>query len=535
MASNILGALYLIIKTKGDTSGLDKTDKAIKKTTTSLQKMSKSTGMLGTLGKRLAGGFSIAGLAYGFNRYLQFEKDLGAIHSRFFAITKDEQKAVEEFNYIRKVAKDTANDIKAVADSYSIFYSSTSKTLGKEGARQVFEDWTQVGRVLHLSESQMERVTYALREMSSKGAIYSQDLRMQIGTHVPNAMGLAQQAAEEMGFTGTQWFENLQKAAKGNMQITTQFVKLFSKYAKQSFATPEALQKALQQPDALATMIKNLRTEFGIKISEAGGKNMVIGILRGIYNTLDSMPIDAIANILGKTGYAIGEIAKYMPEIVNILKDIAIIYLGRMLTRGIGGLFNKISKSALFVNLKYLFRDGIKAGFSNIGKGLLLSFKNIIAKAGIVGIKGILSRVALRFLPFIGQALLFFDIVKGIWHIIKSRFGSKDDKDMFTTYGVTPTQVSTILNKVSQNPHTLIDPIELQKQIGYYQGGQGIAGHAYIDNGQIVLNFNGTILTQEDINKMAKEGISQLDKNKKEINNKYFHKPTEGVKNLRGW
>ena len=99
MASNILGSLLLLIKTKGDTSGLEKTDRSIKKTTKSLQKMSKNVGMLSTLSRRIAGGLSIAGLSYGFNQYLQFEKDLGAIHSRFYAITKDHKQATEEFGY----------------------------------------------------------------------------------------------------------------------------------------------------------------------------------------------------------------------------------------------------------------------------------------------------------------------------------------------------------------------------------------------------------------------------------------------------
>ena len=263
MASNILGSLLLLIKTKGDVSGLNKTDKAIKKTTKSLQKMSKSTGIFSGLSNKLFRGFNLSNMWGGAMNYLQFEKDLGAIHSRFYALTKDHRQASEEFDYIRGVARDTAMDIKKTADSYSIFYASTRRTLGKEGARGVFEDWSRVGRVLHLSEYQFERVTYALREMASKGAIYSQDLRMQIGTHVPNAMGLAQKAAEQMGITGTDWFEKLQKMAKGNTKVTTEFVRLFSKEARKAYGGEEAFREAMKQPDALAQTIKNTAFEVG--------------------------------------------------------------------------------------------------------------------------------------------------------------------------------------------------------------------------------------------------------------------------------
>lgn len=537
MASGILGQLLLLIKTKGDTSGLDKTNRAMKKTSSSLKKMSSDMGILSGLSKKLMGGLSIGGLTYGFNRYLEFEKDLGAIHSRFFAITKDEQKAVEEFNYIRKIAKETANDIKATADSYSIFYSSTSKTLGKEGAREVFEDWTKVGRVLHLSEFQMERVTYALREMASKGAIYSQDLRMQIGTHVPNAMGLAQKAAEEMGFTGTDWFEKLQKAAKGNMQITTQFVRLFSKYAKQEFGSPEALKKALQQPDSLAQMLKNLRTEFGIKVSESGGKDFVINVLRGIYNTLEKMPLDAIATMLGKILSGIGEIAKLLPELIAILKDIAIIYIGNMMFKWFGKLGTWFNKLGIVTNLKYLFKGGLKAGFINILKGSANMFRYIIGKAVQVGILGVLGRIGARFIPFVGQVLLIVDILRLIGRIIRGIYNRIGGKDFYTAYGVTPEQVSNILRAVAKdNPRALIDPIELQKQIAYYKGGEEISKIAYIDNGNIYFQFKDTTISSEDI---AKEAGEKIDNKKKQINEKYFNKPLtkeeQAIKNLRGW
>ena len=56
--------------------------------------------------------------------YVQFEKDLGAIHSRFYALTQDHKQASEEFDYIRNVAKDTAMDIKKTADSYYILHIS---------------------------------------------------------------------------------------------------------------------------------------------------------------------------------------------------------------------------------------------------------------------------------------------------------------------------------------------------------------------------------------------------------------------------
>jgi tape measure domain-containing protein len=516
MAGNILGALLLEIVTKANTSGLDKTDRSLKRTGKTLKNIHKEAGFLSKMTGKLMAGFSFYGIKNMFDSYLKFEKDLGSMRSRFYAITLDENKANEEFEFIRKQAKDLALDIKSTADSYSIFYSATRKALGEEGTRGVFENWTKVGRVLHLTTYQMERVTYALREMASKGAIYSQDLRMQIGTHVPNAMGLAQKAAEQMGVTGTDWFEKLQKMAKGNTKVTSEFVRLFSKEARKAYGGEEAFREAMKQPDALAQNIKNLRTEFGINVSNAGGKNFIVGILDGIYNLLQSMPLDGIANTLGNILGVVGDMAKYLPEIVTILRDIAVIYLGRMLSKGIAGLFSKISKSAFLINMKYIFRDGLKAGLLNIKTGFFNTLKYVSAHAMKIGLKAILGRAILRFIPFVGQALLFFDIVKMIWKVVQSKFGKEGRDKFFDAYGI-PEQTLKRALLDAKNDTSIKDTDSLRRRIALNTGNEQLAKDVYYKQGDIYVNFKDTHIVAEDLDtpitnavKGGQEGMSVL-------------------------
>lgn len=403
MASNILSSMLIFIQGKADTSGFTKTDSAIRKTAQNVRSARKEMSLFSKMNKELTrglsrmflGGVGIWGALNAGSRYLQFEKDLGAIHSRFYAITKDEQKASEEFNYIRKLATDTALDIKSTADSYSIFYSATQKALGTEGARGVFENWTKVGRVLHLSEYQMERVTYALREMASKGAIYSQDLRMQIGTHVPNAMGLAQEAAEQMGITGTDWFEKLQQQAKGNTKVTTEFVRRFSANAEKMFGSPEALQKALQQPDALAKMISNIGYNFMVDFSKAGGSYMIVKILTGISKALTSIDYNKLANNLGDIARVIGNIFSYMPQIFEVLKlilqSVAIFYG----LKALGAIFSTIRNVfALFKSGKLLSATILKLfGNSFTGALRVALIRTLLKKGAWAGLKTALTGV----------------------------------------------------------------------------------------------------------------------------------------------
>lgn len=497
MASNILGSLLLLIKTKGDVSGLNKTDKAIKKTTKSLQKMSKNTGIFSNLSRKLFRGFNLSNIWGGAMGYLQFEKDLGAIHSRFYALTKDHKQATEEFDYIRKVAKDTAMDIKKTADSYSIFYSSTRNTLGKEGARGVFEDWTRVGRVLHLSEYQFERVTYALREMASKGAIYSQDLRMQIGTHVPNAMGLAQKAAEQMGFTGVDWFDKLQKAAKGNTKITTEFVRLFSKEARKAYGSEEAFREAMKQPDALAQTIKNTAFEVGYSFSKAGGGYMVVKILEGIRDAIEKMPFDKITKTLGV-------IAKWFANIVVFLTSnirTIVFLLQALVAYNMALKFGEIGKAIKSLSLltssgvskfayrsllggsKGLFISALTAGFlrGGVKLGLKTVFTRLLGFLG--GPWGLAISIMISFMPQI------LGLVKKIWESTPWGKGNKNLPVGMLTDTVSAQQVKDFLinlkNEGITNPQNQIARI-------YERYGKDVGDKFDINNeNQIVINIYG--------------------------------------------
>lgn len=487
MASSILSSLILLIKTKGDTSGLDKTDKAIKKTTTSLQKMSKSTGMLGSLSNKLFRGFNLSSLWNGAMGYVQFEKDLGAIHSRFYALTQDHKQASEEFDYIRNVAKDTAMDIKKTADSYSIFYASTRKTLGKEGARGVFEDWTRVSRVLHLSEHQFERVTYALREMASKGAIYSQDLRMQIGTHVPNAMGLAQKAAEQMGFTGVDWFEKLQKAAKGNTKITTEFVRLFSKEARKAYGSEQAFREAMKQPDALAQTIKNTAFDIGYNFSKAGGGYMVVKILEGIRDTIAKIPFDKITNVLGSIAKGMANIFSFLTNNIKIIVFLLQTMLAYNLAYKIGSIFktigllvsgkgiNKFALRNLLKNPKGLFQSALASALTTgyLKGSARLGIKTVAGRllTFMGGPWGLALGVIISFMP---QILGF---VRKLWE--HTPWGKKERSAYFGGTGYKTEDIVNTLYHINKN-NMLKNPQNLESLLRTY-GIQDLQPYIYVD------------------------------------------------------
>lgn len=462
MAKNILGSLILNLVTKADTTGLNKTDRAIQKTTKTLKTMSKETSVIGKLSGKLFGGLSFTSVKDWFMGYLEFEKQLGSIHSRFYAITKDSDKATKQFEFARKIAKETATDINSVVDSYSIFYSSAQRALGEGGAQEVYSNWTKVARVLHLSGSQYERVMYALREMSSKGQLYAQDLMIQMGTHVPDIRNVAEEAIKRLDIKGVTSIKDFQEYTKKNTgtDAMARFLVEFSKEAKGRFASDEALKKALQQPDALMQTIANTLYEMKLAFSQSGGAYMVVKILMGITEAIKTIPFEDITKFLGKVARAVGDIASYItthiPQILSILKLILIslaIYTGSKflisMFKGIWSffdIFKGVGKTAPFL-MKTLYSLGL--AFPKLAKFaqffMFGGLKTVLG--GVLGLSGPLGWIVgfLTFLPEISALCKWISKKLGVGENT-SFLGSLSSKT-----GYSEDQLKYILGKVSQS------------------------------------------------------------------------------------
>ena len=398
--ASILDEFLILFKPTVKGNGLTKLNRDLKQTHSNLFSMKNLFSAF--IGYDIYSGLKAIG-----GSLIDASREMGAMRSRFFAITQDEKKANEELEWAFNLAQKTAMPMKALADSYSIFFAATQKGLGTSGAREVFQDWTEVSRVLHLSEYQFERVTYALREMASKGAIYSQDLRMQIGTHVPNAIGLAQKAAEDLGITGSNWFETLQEKAKGNQKLINQFITLFSKHAKDMYADPVAMEKALKQPDAQIIRLQQQWDKLRYAMVESGFQDDLLKVLGKLNDTLDKITAQS---------------AEFYKMLKMIGKVIAIVFAWKYFRVAITA-FRRMS-----VMLKALTKGKfLPKGLSTFvkGKGLKALFKllqgQLLRRFLSLGIRGVLA-----FVPVVGQIIFLlwtaWDIIQLIWSGLKIFF-----------------------------------------------------------------------------------------------------------------
>lgn len=509
MAQGIAGSLIILLKTVADVTALKKVDNTMKKTTRTAMNL-----------HRVFKGISLMGLFYGGQRalgsYLEFEKNLGAVQSRLFAITGDTQKASQEFDHIRKITKQLGLDLYSTADAYSIFFAGSARTLGTEGAQQMFDSWSKIGRVLHLTPYQMERVTYALREMSSKGTIYAQDLKMQLGTHVPDAVGIATEAINNLGINGVKTFEDFQKKSKGDLQLISQFLKEFTKVAEQRFASPEALKKAMGQPDALAGLITAQVQDMKVLFSQAGGREATIKILRGIYEGLVKIDIKALAQdfalLVNVLSNLVAFLGKSLPILFTLIKHLIIaltlstiknklwtpvVGKGKLLRMdaGWGG------KSAFFY-----FKRGLPIALGIFGrrfvKPLLTGLFRLFG--GWWGILGsLLISAGFKFIPLLVQKLID-------WYNLT--FKAQDSSEVY--------KIIENLNKaIKENPELLKDEDIKNKILNtkFYTKEGKILTPTIIDNSKVTIN--GAPI-HEDSKEDIQHWLQEAEKERKKLEHK---------------
>lgn len=310
---------------------------------------------------------------------------LGAMKSRFNAVADSATEGGEQLAWVSTQAKRLGLDLYETADNYSIFYATVKKTLGGNVAQEIFGQWMEAFRVLHIPEEQQSRVLYALREMSSKGKIYMQDLAMQLGSAVPSAMPIASQA---MGY-GNDIAKFREDITKGKINAN-QFLQTFSKAVHTAYVSGNALSKAMQSPDAQIQRMRANWQYLMLQFAEAGLSDALVSGLSKVNNILDFLSEHA------------KEIYTVTQGILKILLFIGSVKILGSITRGVLKLFQ--------------WGKGIIAQVSKLG--WLLKF--VTKRVTTIGIQSQVTKLAiqtllksvLNFIPFIGT------IVFGLWTIL---------------------------------------------------------------------------------------------------------------------
>lgn len=133
----------------------------------------------------------------GVNRVIGASMDMQAVESRLNVVTSgDMTKTAAEIQWVTKEADRLGFSLQTLAGEWSKFaVSAQASNFSMGQTRKIFTSVSEAGRVLKLDSQRMELAFTALTQMMSKGTIQMEELRQQLGEHIPGAFALMSEAA----------------------------------------------------------------------------------------------------------------------------------------------------------------------------------------------------------------------------------------------------------------------------------------------------------------------------------------------------
>lgn len=150
------------------------------------QSVSRIVGML----QRAAAAYILFKTGQFFADIIQASVSLEGMPVTFKAITGSASQAGKEMAFIRSESDRLGQQFLVMGDAWKGFLGGAQGALGLENARKVFVSVSEAATVLRLNNEATSKTFLALQQMASKGVISMEELRGQMGEHLPMAIEL---------------------------------------------------------------------------------------------------------------------------------------------------------------------------------------------------------------------------------------------------------------------------------------------------------------------------------------------------------
>lgn len=188
---------------------------------------------------------------------IQFE----SLQASFKAIEGSAGRARDVLGFLRRETTRIGVDFTTTSESFKNFEAAARGTkLEGEEARKIFVSMIEVSRVLGLSTDRTRLALLALEQMISKGKISSEELRRQLGEHLPGALGIM---ARSLNISTAE----LDKMLKAGTLITEDVLPGFLREAKKTFGP--GLEDATKTAAATFARLGNEINALSIEVGNA--------------------------------------------------------------------------------------------------------------------------------------------------------------------------------------------------------------------------------------------------------------------------
>lgn len=290
----------------------------------------------------------------------------------------------EQWQYMVGLANKLGIELGVVATSYTKFaVAANAVGIGMQETRYIYESIAKAGRVFALSSDDMNGVFKALEQMLSKGQVYAEELRGQLGERLPGAVALF---AKGMGMS----VQELTKALELGTVRSEDVINFARENAEQVDALVDKASRSVQAAEA---RLQSAMVLFKLAIADSGFIEHYASMLERLTTFLNSAEGQMAAAKLGEAFSHAADAVIFLADNLETVKEViialALLKFGQMLV-------------GMAINVTKL------TGTIQVLTGSMLAMESSLLAAGTA--TGVLRAGLLRLIPIFG-------LVLGAWAI----------------------------------------------------------------------------------------------------------------------
>lgn len=228
-------------------------------------------------GSGIMPGLAAGGAAFG-SVFAAQELFQGAVRIEQFllamnAVTGSTEQARKELEYFRDVARDTGVSLSSGLDSYKSF-ASAMVTSGQsiEQTRETYLQMSRAAMIYGLSQDQINGTLRAFGQVASKGQLYAEELRQQLGERLYGAVKLT---ADGLGVTVEELNKMMERGEIDANRFFPAITESLKTLADQAGDTGDTLPKVWSD-------LKNVFADISFQLEQLGANDALKEILKNI-------------------------------------------------------------------------------------------------------------------------------------------------------------------------------------------------------------------------------------------------------------
>lgn len=349
-----------------------------------------------------------------------------AIKARLTVMVGDDIEAIEaEWRFLEETSDRLGFSFEEMSMAYSKFgVAAIAANMPLEETRYVFTKMAEAARGAKLSSESFGLAMLAVEQMISKGKISMEELRKQLGEHLPGAFAIA---AAGVGMTVEEFSRHMERTGFGSELVIN-----LARQAAETYS--QGLEVAVDSMVAAEGRLESAIFHFQRAVAHGGMAEAYREFIVDLTDFLNSNEGEQLAQLLSDAFKAIIRMLQWAAENTELLKAAFAGFIGLQVAKTIYSWVPAVTafSRAIVAMVKWL-RSG-RAVLGNLPKILdtfsRSSGRGVAALGNLTQAFRLLGRALLtvgRFLPVIGPILTGGTIAYSIYKALRGRKGDAEE------------------------------------------------------------------------------------------------------------